>query len=113
MPSIWTQLRLLLGNHPLERMDRVQHVRDELLETLRAEGYSWHEIQDGAQTAHNQLKHDQLPDRTSNPIEQTIAEHCHHYHTTGYPLPDLRDAVDGVQTKATANQHLQTHKQEN
>lgn len=47
---IRAKLRLLLGQHPLERMDRVQTVRDEILETVRANAWDWQDVERDAST---------------------------------------------------------------
>lgn len=107
MWRVVAKLRLLLGGHPLERMERVQRVRDEMLETAAAEGWSWEEVEARARAARTRLQQGELPE-AGDAIETYLAERCAHYRGCGYPFEDLREAVDGVKAKAAARRRLES-----
>lgn len=106
MRRVVAKLRLLLGGHPLERMERVQRVRDEILETATAAGWSWEQVETRARDARMRLKRGELPE-AGDDIETYLAETCAYYRGCGYPFEDLREAVDGVKAKAAARRRLE------
>lgn len=105
MRRVVAKLRLVLGGHPLERIERVQRVRDEILETAVAEDWSWEEVEARARDAHASLKQGELPDG-GDAIETQLAETCSKYRGCGYPFEDLREALDSVKAKAAARRRL-------
>lgn len=106
MWRVVAKLRLLLSGHPLERMERVQRVRDEILETVTAEAWAWDRVEARARAARATLKEGELPE-AGDEIETYLAETCASYRRCGYPVADLREAVDGVTAKAAARRRLE------
>lgn len=86
-------------------MERVQSVRAEIVRTAEQQAWDWASVERGAKAAHAHLKDGRLPEE-GDEIQTYLSNVCDRYHSRGYPLEDLRDAIDGVQAKPSAQQSL-------
>ena len=105
MSELVNSLRRLLHGIPSERSRRIQEIRDEIIQQIEANGWDWQEVEESAKIAHADLKNGRLP-RTENEVQDTIYMICKKYESNGCSLEDIRDAVDAVQAKASAQQKI-------
>lgn len=105
MTGVVDFIRRFLNGVPNERTKRIQVVRSEIMEQIEAEGWDWQQVEQSAKVAHTDLKNGRLP-RTEKEVQDSIHTICKKYQSKGYPVEDLRDAVDAVQAKASAQQSI-------
>jgi glutamate synthase domain-containing protein 3 len=96
-------LRQIVYGTPSDSAVRIQTVRDEVVDKVEEESWDWAEVEERAGNARDQLDAGNLPNK-GDKIETYLHDISKNYRSRGYPIEDIRIAMDGVEGKAFAEQ---------